>query len=295
MTADLAESGSQALELLRAAATRGKVYDLAVLDLMMPGMDGFELAQSIKTDPEIAAVCLVLLTSFSQRSDAMAAHEAHIAGYLTKPVRQSQLFDCLTSVVGKWADSSRPAVAPSCISNMATRPTLQGVRPTSNKLILLAEDNIVNQKVAVRQLKQLGYRADAVANGWEALEALGRINYDLVLMDCQMPEMDGYEATAEIRRREGVGSKHIPIVAMTAHALQGDRAKCIEAGMDDYISKPVRQDELTAVLERLLAGKGLDPSLASTLNPSITESLKQSREVLGNDPDEVAHIELLQV
>jgi len=294
MTADLAESGSQALEMLRNAATRGRAYDLAILDLMMPGMDGFELAHLIKTDSTTAAVCLVLLTSFGQRSDGMAAHEAGIAGYLTKPVRQSQLFDCLTSVVGKSADRSSPAVAHSSISIMATRPTLQGAKPTSNKLILLAEDNIVNQKVAVRQLKQLGYRADAVANGWEAVEALLRINYDLVLMDCQMPEMDGYEATAEIRRREGAG-KHIPIVAMTAHALEGDRAKCIDAGMDDYISKPVKQGELMAVLERLLADSGLDTNAASTSNPSMSEGPKQPREVFGQHAEKVACLDRRQV
>ena len=260
-----ADSGPQALELLKAAAVEGTAYDLALLDLMMPEMDGYELARLIKSDPLTSGVHLVLLTSAGARGDAKA-EQAGIAASLTKPVRQSQLFDCLMTVI-----SSRPApqaedslkVAP---ANLVRSHILQEEKRMSSKLILLAEDNIVNQKVAVRQLQKLGYRADAVANGREALEALGRIPYDLVLMDCQMPEMDGYEATAEIRRREGE-AKHTPIVAMTAHALEGDRAKCIAAGMDDYISKPVKPEELGAVLEKLLAPQrgcpAGDPALAS--------------------------------
>ena len=251
VTYEEADSGTRALELLRSAAARGAPYDLAILDLMMPGMDGFELAHAIKSDPLIAAVHLVLLTSFGQRGDGATAREAGVAAYIAKPVRQSQLFQCLVSVVSQSSLMTEPAIADQAAA-IVTKHTLAETKPMSNKLILLAEDNIVNQKVAVRQLRKLGYRADAVANGQEALEALGRIPYDLVLMDCQMPEMDGYEATAEIRRREGT-SKHTPIVAMTAHALDGDRVKCIAAGMDDYISKPVKPEELGRVLESLLA------------------------------------------
>src|SRR5204863_2994019 len=162
-------------------------------------------------------------------------------------VRQSQLFDCLANVVGaataKRGNDPRP-------SQLLTKHTLKETKMISNKLLLLAEDNIVNQKVALRQLQRLGFRADAVANGREAVEALERIAYDVILMDCQMPEMDGYEATREIRRREGE-AKHTIIVAMTANSLQGDRQKCLEAGMDDYISKPVKSEDLAKVLQRV--------------------------------------------
>jgi CheY-like chemotaxis protein len=245
-----ASSGVEALELLRAAAERNEPFKLAVLDLMMPGMNGFELARRIKADPAIAGVELVILTSFGERGDSTTAQEIGIAAYLTKPVRQAHLFNCLTKVVGA---SASQVVAEEVLSapspqSVAKEPLAQVM---SSKRLLLAEDNIVNQKVALRQLQKLGYRADAVANGREAVEALGRIPYDLVLMDCQMPEMDGYEATAAIRRREGT-TRHTWIVAMTANALEGDRAKCLAAGMDDYVSKPVKVEDLSAVLTSLL-------------------------------------------
>ncbi len=241
-------SGEQALEKLAAAADRNEQFHLAVLDLMMPGMDGFELARKIKADPKLAGIQLVMLTSFGARGDAAIARDVGIAAYLTKPVRQSQLFDYLAKVIS----TSSAAKGKSSSSPVITKHSVKEAKITSSKRLLLAEDNIVNQKVALRQLQKLGYRADAVANGREAVELLTRISYDLVLMDCQMPEMAGYEATAAIRRSEGT-SKHTWIVAMTANALEGDRLKCLSAGMDSYISKPVKVEDLNAVLNSLLS------------------------------------------
>lgn len=249
MTLEESNCGAQALELLRAAQQSNEPFKLVVLDMMMPGMDGFELARRIKADPGLAGVQLVMLTSFGERGDGKTAREIGIAAYLTKPVRQSQLFDCLAKVV---ATSSTDQPTHTSATRVITKHSLAEAKMMSNKRLLLAEDNIVNQKVALRQLQKLGYRADAVANGREAVEALKKIPYDLVLMDCQMPEMDGYEATAEIRRREGA-RKHTWIVAMTANALEGDREKCIAAGMDDYVSKPVKVEDLGAVLNTLFA------------------------------------------
>ncbi len=293
MVHEEAEGGLRALELLRNAAAQGTAYDLAILDLMMPGMDGFELARAIKADPAIAGVSLVLLTSFGQRGDGATAHEAGVAAYLTKPVRQFQLFDCLRTVISQ-ASIERGAEAPSSLSSskLITRHALEETRIMSNKLILLAEDNIVNQKVAVRQLHKLGYRADAVASGREALEALERISYDLVLMDCQMPEMDGYEATVEIRRREGE-TRHTPIIAMTAHALEGDREKCIAAGMDDYISKPVKVEELGKLIERLLASNCQRQQASKERHEKSSSppvDLERLHLALGDDPEELADI-----
>lgn len=240
---DEAESGRAALALLGAATKRGKPYDLAILDLMMPGMDGFELAAAIKTDQAIAKTPMVMLTSYGERSTSTIAQANGIAAYLTKPVRQASFFETLARVAGEV--SFEPVV-----KQRVPTPAVPAV-PLSQRLILIAEDNAVNQKVAIRQLRKLGYRADAVANGKEVLEAMARIPYDLVLMDCQMPEMDGYETTAEIRKRQS-DNKHTPVIAMTAHALEGDRAKCIAAGMDDYVSKPVNTEELRRVLHLYL-------------------------------------------
>ncbi|HEV7745515.1 MAG TPA: PAS domain S-box protein [Pyrinomonadaceae bacterium] len=284
------DSGVRALEALREAAASGVPYDLGILDLMMPGMDGFELARAIKSDPVLAGIHLVLLTSHGQRGDATIARESGVAAYLTKPVRQSQLFNCLANVVNQPTVGNEAGKVPAQTPDLLTRHNLDEKKPMTNKLILLAEDNIVNQKVAVRQLMKLGYRADAVASGREALEALDRTPYDLVLMDCQMPEMDGYEATNEIRRREGT-SRHTPIVAMTANALQGDREKCIAAGMDDYVSKPVSPEELSKVLGRLLSDSvEVEPKSSDELENLPPVDMARLYQAMGTERSELQEI-----
>ena len=246
-----AESAREALEKLRAGDEEGSPFQVALLDMQMPEMDGEELGRRIKADEKLRETVLVMMTSLGRRGDAGRLEAAGFAAYLSKPVRQSHLHDALALALGaKSAGKGTPA-APKLI----TRHTLSEAKKRRIR-ILLAEDTPTNQAVALAILKKLGYRADAVADGREALEALEAIPYDLVLMDCQMPEMDGYEATRRIRE---LGSDHpasrIPVVAMTAHAMKGDREKCLEAGMDDYLSKPVKPARLAEVLERWLGGK----------------------------------------
>jgi PAS domain S-box-containing protein len=289
-----ADSGERALETLRAAAAQGAAYELAILDWLMPGMDGFELARAIKADPRIAGASLVLLTSFGQRGDGERARGAGIAAHLAKPVRQPQLFECLSTVLSRRSViSDEDQMTGREQAQRVSGESLQEAKKKmiSPKLILLAEDNIVNQKVAARQLEKLGYRSDAVANGREAVEALGRIGYDLVLMDCQMPEMDGYEATAAIRDCEGE-TRHTPIVAMTANALAGDRARCIAAGMDDYVSKPVKPEELRAVLAKFLSGGGDGAQAVDAARPESAPpvDLARLRLAMGDEPEEVSEI-----
>jgi len=233
-----ASGGPQALELLRDASSAGAPFDLAILDLQMPGMDGLMLAREIKADPAIASTRIVLLSSLGQRRDTAELRAAGIQEYLVKPIKQSRLFERLGSAMGPTLTAS-PVV---------DEPPRQQADPHPTVRILLAEDQSVNRKVALRLIESLGYRADAVANGIEVLEAIQRIPYDIILMDCQMPELDGYETTRRIRSQQH--SRPIHIIAMTAHAMQGDREKCLAAGMDDYISKPVRTPDLLAAIEQ---------------------------------------------
>jgi two-component system, sensor histidine kinase and response regulator len=208
-------------------------------------MDGLQLAAAIRAIPLIASVRLVLVTPLGQRGEGDAARAAGIQGYLTKPVRQVQLHDCLVAVLG-LKETER--------GQLITRHTLAEAKAQRQGRILLAEDNEVNQMVALGILKKLGCRADVVHNGREAVEAVERQPYDLVLMDCQMPELDGFAATARIRQHEQA-QHHTPIIAMTANAMHGDRERCLAAGMDDYISKPITLEMLREKLAHWLPDK----------------------------------------
>ena len=268
-----AASGDEALTMLRAAAAEGNPYDVALLDVQMSEMDGLTLARAIKADPTIAGTRLIVLTSLGQSLTAGELKEIGIDAYVSKPVKQSRLFDCLVSAMGETAAEkvfAKSAVAASVPMASEPNPQFEKVR------ILLAEDNIINQRVALGQLRNLRYRANAVANGLEVLQALEQISYDIILMDCQMPEMDGYEATRAIRKREQNLEQPCPwkspvyIIAMTANAMQGDREKCLAAGMEDYLSKPVRASELQAALERWkLAENQLDRTTFSSNGPVL--------------------------
>ena len=245
------DNGAQALDRLRTAVQRGEPYELALLDAQMPEMDGFTLAGAIKADPLLAGTRLIVLTSLGQSLRSDELKRRGIEACLVKPVKQSRLFDCLISQAPIRGDAEEVTGDPGRSPDSSERePDFKKAR------LLLAEDNFINQKVALAQLGKLRYRADAVANGLEVLEALKRIPYDLIFMDCQMPEMDGYEAARAIRQLESRPDSGCPwkapvhIIALTAHAIQGEREKCFEAGMDDYLSKPVRQADLQAALER---------------------------------------------
>lgn len=245
-----------AIERLKAAARRGDPFRIAILNMRLPGMDGETLGKEIKQNPDTHDTLLVMMTYMGKRGDAARLEAIGFSAYLTKPVKQAILYDCLVEVLcTPWQSETEPG------RRMITRHSI--AEDKCHKIrILLAEDNITNQKVALGILEKFGFRADAVANGIEVVKALETIPYDLVLMDCQMPEMDGYEAAREIRRIEkdqGQGTKEallavhsIPIIAMTANVMEGDRKKCIDAGMNDYIPKPVRPQVLVEALEKWL-------------------------------------------
>lgn len=251
VSCDTAESGMAALPLLRAAAQDGKPYNLGLLDMRMPIMDGAQLARAIRKDERLHATRLAIVSAHVRPDDATLP-VGLVDAVMTKPVRS----DVLLSVLKRM------------FQRELRKTTTTRVKPhdtivpdgAPGKRVLVAEDNAVNQKLATRMLEKLGCWVDVAANGKEALTLATAIHYDLVLMDCQMPEMDGYEATTEIRRQ--MKDRHVPIVAMTANAMQGDREKCLDAGMDDYLSKPMKFEDL-----RLVVGRWLSPISAAQTPP----------------------------
>ena len=241
-----AASGEAALALLREASTARDPFRLAILDMRMPEMGGEDLARAIAASPELRETRLVLMTTLARRGDASRMKDAGFSAYLPKPIKQSELRDCLSAVFGAGAEWEEDA--PPLDARHSERQSQR-----ARFRILLAEDNVTNQKVALGILGKLGFRADAVANGREVVEALGTLPYDLVFMDVQMPVLDGFEATRLIRSGESQAlNPNVPVIAMTALADQDDRARCLDAGMNDCLSKPISAQAVAAVIERWL-------------------------------------------
>jgi CheY-like chemotaxis protein/HPt (histidine-containing phosphotransfer) domain-containing protein len=305
MTTSIAQ---QCLPILQEAVASGHPFDLAILDRSMPELDGIQLCQLIRDEADLAHTKLLLLTSIGQRGEAAAAHQAGFAGYLTKPLRKVQLHDGLATVMGYCWNAE-----PELIRPLVTRHTMKETQRLSREKILVADDHAINQQLIVLLLERLGYESDVVETGREAVKAVATGSYVLVLMDCQMPEMDGFEATRTIREAENENSKEvevrskeqetnffdtpdsslfisrcsrIPIVALTANAMPGDREKCLAAGMDEYLSKPIRPAELALALERLLQvhpddNHTLEPPMA--LKSDFTESDVSAKHMNNDD------------
>ncbi|MBY0522033.1 MAG: response regulator [Gemmataceae bacterium] len=250
MTPVAVESGAQALSKLEAASTAGKPFGLLITDVMMPDMDGFALVAEVRKRPALAGTPVIVLTAAGQKGYAARCQELGVARLLTKPAKQTDLFDAVVRALRfsrirtASAEHSAPVPAPPSGPN--------------NLRILLAEDNPVNQRVAVRLLEKQGYDVHVVDSGTRALQALERQRFDAVLMDVQMPDMDGFETTRQIRAREQGTGRHVPIIAMTAHALKGDRERCLQEGMDGYVAKPVQVQELLRALSAALSTQAGD-------------------------------------
>jgi len=277
MTPTAVDSGAKAIVALREGKGIGRTFPLILLDAQMPDMDGFALAEIIKRNPDWRTATVMMLSSAGQRGDAMRCRELGVAAYLTKPVRQGELLDGILIALGTRPENK---VSP----DLVTRHTL---RESRNRLrILLVEDNAVNQLVALRLLEKYGHTVGVAANGRKALEQLEKESYDLILMDVQMPEMNGWEATQVIREKELSTGGHIPIVAMTAHAMKGDEERCLAAGMDAYLTKPIHTQELLAVLDGIGSRKAGPPvplDMPSTKSTTDAIDLDATLERLDGD------------
>jgi len=238
--------GSDALAALKKAAQDTAPFDIAIINADLPDMEGHLLGEIIKNNAVVQDTLLVLLSSRGFRGEATHSRMIGFAAYLTQPVKSSQLQNCLAMVIGSRQLKSNDGPGQFITRHLINEEVRRRIR------ILVAEDNVVNQKLALRILEKLGFKADAVANGYEAVRAVETIPYDLVFMDVQMPEMDGLKATGMIRERENLTGRHVPVVALTAHALTGDRERFLAAGFDDYVAKPLKLDDLVSAIDRQL-------------------------------------------
>jgi two-component system sensor histidine kinase/response regulator len=253
-------SAKEALQLLREAASAGRRFELLLTDINMPGHDGFELIAEIRKDHHLAEIAIIVLTSGERSDDSRKCDKYAVAQRLLKPVKQSELFDAIVATLGGERDEDAGSV------HDEEPPPFRPLR------ILLAEDSLVNQKLAVGLLERHGHEVTVANTGQEAINALGRGRFDIVLMDVQMPELDGLSATRHIREREQqTGSRHMPIIAMTAHALKGDRERCLAAGMDEYVSKPIRERQLLAAM-RMVVGEDLTESVSRIVSYDANET-----------------------
>jgi signal transduction histidine kinase/CheY-like chemotaxis protein len=256
----LVESGEAALAEMTSRAKTGDRFELVLLDVHMPGIDGFVVAERIMQRPELSGATILMLTSANQSGDVARSREIGVAGYLVKPIAQAELRDAITTALHGSA-----ALAGASTGADAQPGAAPPVAPRVSARLLLAEDNAVNQVLALRLLEKLGHRVVVVANGADAVEAWRSEPFDAILMDVQMPEMSGFEATSRIREAEAVSGGHTPIIAMTAHAMKGDRERCLQAGMDDYLSKPIKASDLdAAVAAAVCAGVARAPMAAWT-------------------------------
>jgi len=293
MLPEEAPGGREALGILVAAADRGKRHDLAIVDMQMPEMDGLQLARAIQADRRLAGMRLIMLTSIGMRGHAAESRRAGYSGYLTKPAGQSQLYDCIATVMaGDQAEAGIDAAAGSGAGGsperpLVTRHSLKETKGQGKKRILVVDDNETNQLVAVQILLRLGYHAEVAANGAEAVEAFRTLPFDLILMDCQMPHMDGYDATRTIREAEKATGRHMPIIAVTANAMKGDREKCLAAGMDDYLRKPVKMEELRVTLEHWLPPTPAENAVPSAAHRAraTSSSKKKGKPMEALDPE----------
>jgi CheY-like chemotaxis protein len=265
MNPTVADSGQAALIEMDKATKTGEPFHLALLDGMMPEMDGFALAELIRQRPGLSAMTLIILSSAGNVAGSARCRKLGIDYCLMKPVKQSELLDSIIEAL-----SVATADEAATVAAIGEYP-----KSTTSLRVLLAEDGLVNQKVAVNLLERRGHRVTVANNGREALTALDSESFDVVLMDVQMPAMDGFEATAIIREREKESGAHIPIIAMTAHAMKGDRERCLEAGMDGYIAKPIRARNLYETVEAT--------AVKVCETPSLDDGITEEKEILDRD------------